>query len=97
MAEVQTRLRMESERSQRQILGAFVESMQTRVFQRIPRLEEGFASQSAAMTELRECSRRTKRSMQKLQGGLDRLIFTPESREAGSAPPTPPSSGCDSR
>jgi hypothetical protein len=76
MAEVEKRLRAEAERSQKQILDAFIESVQTRVIHRISRLEEEFTNQSTAMTELRECSLRTEESMQKLLGGLDRLIVT---------------------
>jgi hypothetical protein len=74
MAEVETRLRTESERSQKQMLDAFAESVQTRVMQRISRLEEEVAGQSAAMHELRECSLRTEQSVHKLLGGLDKLI-----------------------
>jgi uncharacterized coiled-coil protein SlyX len=74
MAEVETRLRTESERGQKQMLDAFAESVQTRVMHRISRLEEEVAGQSAAMNELRECSLRTEQSVHKLLGGLDRLI-----------------------
>jgi hypothetical protein len=74
MAEVETRLRTESERSQKQMLDAFAESVQTRVMHRISRLEEEVAGQSAAMNELRECSLRTEQSVHKLLGGLDKLI-----------------------
>lgn len=74
MAEVEKRLRMESELGQKQMLDAFAESVQARVVQRISRLEEEVAGQSAAMTELRDCSLRTERSMQQLLGGLERLI-----------------------
>jgi chromosome segregation ATPase len=75
MAEVETRLQTESERGQKHVLDAFTESVQTRVIHRISRLEEEVASQSAAMGELRECSLRTELSVQKLLGGLDRLIL----------------------
>jgi hypothetical protein len=74
MAEVETRLRTESERGQKQMLDAFAESVQTRVIHRISRLEEEVAGQSAAMSELRECSLRTEQSVHKLLGGLDKLI-----------------------
>ncbi|HTA45300.1 MAG TPA: hypothetical protein VK789_22785 [Bryobacteraceae bacterium] len=74
MADLESRLKAESERTQKQMLDALVDGVQTRVMHRIGRLEEELASQSAAMTELRECSIRTEQSMQKLLGGLDRLI-----------------------
>jgi uncharacterized coiled-coil protein SlyX len=84
MAEVEARLKTESERGQKEVLDAFADSVQTRVIHRISRLEEEVASQSAAMTELRECSLRTELSIQKLLGGLDRLILKdlPASEEA---------------
>jgi uncharacterized coiled-coil protein SlyX len=77
MAEVETRLKTESERGQQQMLDVFVESVQTRVIHRISQLEDEVAGQSAAMNELRECSLRTERSIQKLLGGLDKLIAKP--------------------
>jgi hypothetical protein len=84
MAEIETRLRAESERGQKQTLDAFAESVQTRVIQRISRLEEEVAGQSAAMNELRDCTLRTERSMQKLLGGLERLVVkNPPGAEEG--------------
>ena len=94
MAEVESHLRAESERSQQQMLDAFVESIQTRVINRITQLEEEVATQSSAMHELRECSLRTERSVQKLLGGLDKLIVRntsePASRQtSGETHPEP--------
>lgn len=74
MADVEAKLRAESDDARRQMLDAFAESVQTRVTQRISRLEEEVAGQSAAMAELRDCSLRTEQSLQKLLGGLDRLL-----------------------
>jgi hypothetical protein len=74
MADVEARLRAESDDARRQMLDAFTESVQTRVTHRISRLEEEVAGQSAAMAELRDCSLRTEESLQKLLGGLDRLL-----------------------
>jgi uncharacterized coiled-coil protein SlyX len=104
MADVEARLRAESERGRKQTLDAFAESVQTRVIHRISKLEEEVAGQSAAMNELRDCSLRTERSMQQLLGGLERLIVknrpaaeeavnttpeTPEGRERPSAVESP--------
>jgi len=92
MAEVETRLRAENERGQKQILDAFAESVETRVIQRISRLEDEVASQSAAMTELRECSLRTELSVHKLLGGLEKLIPkspAPVEESAGPIAPEP--------
>jgi chromosome segregation ATPase len=93
MAEVETRLKSESQRGQKQTLDAFAESVQTRVVQRISKLEEEVAGQSAAMSELREYSLRTEQSMQKLLGGLDKLIV--KNAPAAEHPPAsgPPQSG----
>jgi hypothetical protein len=74
MADVEAKLRAESDDARRQMLDAFAESVQTRVTHRISRLEEEVAGQSAAMGELRDCSLRTEQSLQKLLGGLDRLL-----------------------
>ena len=87
MADVESKLRAESERSQKQMLDAFVDGVQTRVMNRIARLEEEVGGQSAALTELRECSLRTEQSMQKLLGGLDRLIIAQPSSPADTPPP----------
>jgi hypothetical protein len=86
MEEVETRLKAESERGQKQVLDAFTESVQTRVIHRISRLEHQVTSQSAAMSELRECSLRTELSVQKLLGGLDKLSSkeTPAAEEAAA-------------
>lgn len=88
MAEVESRLRAETERGQKQMLNAFADSVETRVIQRISRLESEVASQSAAMADLRECSLRTEHSVHKLLGGLDKLIpkSAPPADEAAPAP-----------
>ncbi len=91
MADVETRLKTENLRVHKEILDAFSESVETRVIQRISRLEDEVASQSAAMTELRECSLRTEHSVHKLLGGLDKLIPknpTPAPEEKAT-PPNP--------
>jgi chromosome segregation ATPase len=92
MTEVETRLKTESERGQKQVLDAFTESVQTRVIHRISRLENEVASQSAAMSELRECSLRTELSVQKLLGGIDKLILkdSPAAEEAADPLPADP-------
>jgi uncharacterized coiled-coil protein SlyX len=88
MAQVELRLQAESERDRKQMLDAFVENLQTRVIKRISHLEEEVAGQSAAMSELRECSLRTERSIQKLLGGLDRLVVKePTAKEPSGEEP----------
>ena len=96
ITDLELRLQAESERGRKQMLDAFAESVQTRVIQRISRLEEEVAGQSAAMSELRECSLRTEQSVQKLLGGLDKLVVrrppAPEEAviDASSADPASP-------
>jgi hypothetical protein len=92
MAELETRLKAESSVGQKEMIDAFAESVQTRVIQRISRLEEEVAGQSVAMNELRDCSLRTERSMQQLLGGIERLIVKnpPAAPEAdNTVHPTP--------
>jgi hypothetical protein len=96
MGELETRLRAESERDRQEILDTIVQSVQTRVIHRISQLEDEVAGQSAAMNELRECSLRTERSVQKLLGGLDKLMAGPEPN-AGDAPAETPSPAAESR
>jgi hypothetical protein len=74
MAEAESKLRAEADRGREELLEVFTESVQTRVIQRISRLETEVAGQSAAMNELRDCSLRTEQSLQKLLGGLDRIL-----------------------
>ena len=90
MADVEARLKAEAERGQKQMLDAFVESVQTRVIHRISQLEDEVAGQSASMNELRECSLRTERSIQKLLGGLDKLIPKPAQDAADAKPDADP-------
>lgn len=80
MTEVESKLRSEAEQSRKNMLDAFAETVQTRVMQRIARLEEEVAGQSAAMNELRECSLRTEQSVQRLLGGIDRLVARQSAR-----------------
>ncbi len=94
MAEAEKRIKAESDLGQKQVLDAFAESVQTRVIQRISKLEEEVATQSSAMNELRDCSLRTERSMQQLLGGIERLIVKnpPAAEEAVNVTPERPAS-----
>ena len=75
MAEVETRLRTDSERSQKQMLDAFTESVQTRVIQSgFREWKRRSPANRRRRDELRECSLRTERSVHKLLGVLDKLI-----------------------
>jgi hypothetical protein len=95
MQDIESRLKAEAERHRQEMLEAVVEGVQTRVISRISDLEDEVAGQSAALSELRECSLRTERSIQKLLGGLDKLIVNnpteprPAARESQASPPPP--------
>jgi uncharacterized coiled-coil protein SlyX len=103
LTDVEARFKAESERGQKQLLGAFADSLQTRVIHRISKLEEEVARQLAGMRELRECLLRTELNMQKLLGSLDKLLIKnqPEIAEAkdrcrGRGKPSPtPDNQCD--
>jgi len=82
ITEVEVRLRAESESGRGEMLDALVDGVQTRVAQRISKLEDEVANQSTALTELRNCSLRTEQSVQQLLGGIDRLI----TRQSGGNP-----------
>ncbi len=83
IADVEVHLKMEAERTQQQMLDAVVEGIEARLMHRLSGLEEEVAGQLAAMSELRECSLRNEQSLQKLLGGLDRLIV-----QRGNSGPT---------
>ena len=88
LTEAEARLKTEAARGQKEMLDAFAAGVETRVIQRISRLEDEVASQSDAMQELRECSLRTETSVQKLLGGLDKLIVKSSPAAAENASPT---------
>jgi uncharacterized coiled-coil protein SlyX len=93
MGELEIRLRAESERDRQEMLDTVVQTVQTRVIHRITKLEDEVAGQSETMNELRECSLRTERSVQKLLGGLDKLIAGPEPGTGDHAAESRPRSG----
>ena len=74
LAEMEARLRDENEQKQQAVLDVFIESLQTRVVQRIAKLEADVTSQGIALTGLHDYSLQTERNMQKLLAGVERLI-----------------------
>jgi uncharacterized coiled-coil protein SlyX len=74
VADAEGALQATVEEAQKETLDAFVESVQKRVIVRIARLEHEIARQAGVMTELRETSHQTERSMDRLLAGLDKLI-----------------------
>ncbi len=74
IAEVENKLRLEMQEAQRRTVDEMLTSFETRVAPRIGRLERGVASQSEALTELRECSLQSERSIQRLVGVLEQVL-----------------------
>lgn len=94
--EAEAELKAEAERGRNEAMEALIGGVQTRVTQRISRIEEEVSMHSAAMTELRACSLRTEAGIEKLAGSLDRLLAAPrtipqvrqpEPAAAAEAPP----------
>jgi hypothetical protein len=71
---MEQRLRRELSRRQEERLSAFGNSLQQRMGERLTPIEAEMVSQRAAVSELRECSMRTEKSLQKLLEGIDRLV-----------------------
>jgi len=80
----ETRLRGQIEDSRKQTVDAVMTEVQTRVVQRISRLERDVEGQSTAMAELREYSIATEKSMQRLLAGIDRLVAAQMGRQDDS-------------
>ena len=57
-----------------EVISTLLEGVERKVADRISRLEEEVAGQSAAMMELRECSLKTERSVHRLIEGIERLV-----------------------
>lgn len=89
--EAETRLTGKMGEMRQEAIDALLEGVQRKVVDRIARLEEEVAGQSTAMFELRECSLKTERSVQKLMEGIDRLISAqPRQKLHEPVPPETP-------
>ena len=67
-------LKTSLETSQEETVHAMLSSIETRLAPRVNRLEKDVAVQTAALTELRECSMQSERSIQRLVGVLERVM-----------------------
>jgi len=74
VAEAEVRLEQSLSHVRQETLEALADKVQSKVVERISRLEDEVAGQSAAMIELRDCSLKTEQSMQRLLEGIDRLV-----------------------
>jgi hypothetical protein len=73
------------EAARKETVDAMMASMEARVTPRISRLENDVISQSAAMTELRDCSLQSERSIQRLLTALEKVV-APKTGAAEFAP-----------
>lgn len=73
MAELESKLRVEFEDIHARTVDAFARTIETRVVDRIARLEQNLMSQSQAIVSLRERSNQTDEHLQKLLGAVERL------------------------
>ena len=71
---MESRLRSELERIQERRLESLNGTLSRSVTARLETIESELAAQRSTVSELRECSIRTERSLQKLVQGIDRLV-----------------------
>lgn len=74
VAAVEEKLHKSMEASHRETVEEMLTVLETRVGPRISRLENDVSGQAAAVTELKECSLQTERSIQRLLMALERVI-----------------------
>ena len=77
VAAVEEKLQRSMEAAHRETVEAVATVLETRVTPRISRLENDVTGQTAAVTELQECSLKTERSIQRLLVALERVIDGP--------------------
>jgi uncharacterized coiled-coil protein SlyX len=89
--EVERKLQQDFEEAQSRSMAAFVDTLQTKVVERINTLETNLAQQSQAIGKLRDTSVRTDESLQKMLLGIEKLVD--QTRQAPPPPPTQPPAG----
>jgi cytochrome c-type biogenesis protein CcmH/NrfG/uncharacterized coiled-coil protein SlyX len=82
--EVERKLQQDFEQAQSRSMAAFVETLQTKVVERISTLETNLAEQSQAIGKLRDASVRSDENLQKMLIGIERLV------DQTKAPQPPP-------
>ncbi len=81
---VEKKLQQNFEESQTRSMTAFVETLQSKVVDRISTLENNLAEQSLAIGKLRDSSQRSDENLQKMLAGIERLV------DQSKAPPPAP-------
>jgi len=84
--EAERKLQQDFEEAQSRSMAAFVDTLQTRVVERISTLESNLAEQSNAIGKLRDTSLRTDENLQKMVAGIERLV---DQSRAPQPPPSP--------
>jgi uncharacterized coiled-coil protein SlyX len=90
--EVEQKLQHDFEEAQSRSMSAFVETLQTKVVERISTLETNLAEQSQVIGKLRDASVRSDENLQKMLAGIERLVDqskAPPPAPAASPPPPP--------
>src|SRR6266850_2704051 len=84
--EVEQNLQREFEEAQNRSMAAFVDTLQTKVVERISTLETNLAEQSQVIGKLRDSSVRSDENLQKMLAGIERLV---DQSKAPQPPPAP--------
>jgi hypothetical protein len=84
LAAAETRVHLRMDAAHGETLDAMVSAMENRVTPRIIQMESEIASQTAAVSELRECALQSERSIQRLIGVLERVM---NQAQTDSVPP----------
>jgi len=82
--DVERKLQHEFEQAQTRSMAAFVDTLQSKVVDRISTLENNLAEQSQAIGKLRDASQRSDENLQKMLVGIERLV------DQTKAPPPAP-------
>jgi len=87
--EVEQNLQRDFEEAQSRSMAAFVDTLQTKVVERISTLENNLAEQSQVIGKLRDASVRSDENLQKMLAGIERLV---DQSNAPQPPPAPTAS-----
>lgn len=91
--QVEQKLQRDFEEAQSRSMAAFVETLQSKVVERISTLETNLAEQSQVIGKLRDASVRSDENLQKMLVGIERLVDqtkAPQPPPAPAASPPPP-------
>jgi uncharacterized coiled-coil protein SlyX len=88
--QAEEKLRHDFEEAQSRSMTAFVDTLQTKVVERISTLEVNLAEQSQAIGKLRDASARSDENLQKMLVGIERLVDQSRASPPASAPVSAP-------